>query len=138
MPCKCSGKYIDIYFILKITFQAGGVERVPSGFRTPFPTVQGVCLASVGIKDSDVGRRLPDLPVTSVPHPDIRTCTQVHFSLPSDASPSTPEQPEEEEDDNDSVASHPPVVEETLVCLASFIHDDCPESRPFSSPPVAP
>ena len=115
-------------------FQACGVEWVPSSFWTPFPTVQGDCLARVGIKDSDAGQRSPDPPVTSVPHAEVRTRAQVHFSLPSDGSLSSRKQPEEEGDDNDSVASHPPVVDKMLVCLASFIHDRYPESRPLSSP----
>ena len=118
-------------------FQASGVGQVPSGFRTPFPMVQGECSARVGMLDSNAGQSLLDPPIASVPHADVRTRTHVHFSLPSDASPSAPEQPEEE-DNADSVASHPLVVGKTLVCLAGFIHERYPESRPLSSPLFAP
>ena len=50
----------------------------------------------------------------------------MHFSLPSDVSPSAAE---EAKDNADSVASNPPVVDKTLVRLAGFIHDRYPESR---------
>ena len=75
--------------------------------------------------------------MTSVPHANVRTRAHVHFSLPSDASSSAPEQPEEEENDANSVASYPPVVDKMLVHLAGLIHDRYPKSRPLSTPPVA-
>ena len=48
MLCKCSGKYIDIYFNLKITFLSGG-SAVPgySGCQTEPPSLQTpVCTKS--------------------------------------------------------------------------------------------
>ena len=118
--------------------QASGVERVLSGFRNPLPVAQGDCLVRDPVVESAAAQAPPVAPAESVPHAEVRASAHVRFSLPSDASPSAPEQAEEEEDDADSVASHPPAVDKMLVRLTGFIRDRYPESRPLSSPPVAP
>ena len=45
MLCKCSGKYIDIYFNLKITYQTRSLY--PSHFRCFVPLKGGVIVCGV-------------------------------------------------------------------------------------------
>ena len=68
-------------------FQAVGVERVPSGFRTPFPVVQGELPTKVRLKSAAV-QNPPVAPADSVPPAEVRARSHVRFALPSDASPS--------------------------------------------------
>ena len=113
-----------------------GDDRVPSGFWTPYPVVQGEFLD----RDSSVRSAAVQVPLdalaVSVQPAEVRACSRVHFALPSDASLSAPEQEEENDDDADSVVSNPWVVNKT-VCLAAFMHDHYPESRPLSAPLLA-
>ena len=118
-------------------FQASGVERVPSGFQTPFPVVQGECVDRIPVVESTAGQAPPVVPDESVQHAEVRALAHVHFTLPSDASPSAPEQVEEEEDDVVLVVFNPLVVDKTLVRLADFIHERYPESHPLSAPQIA-
>ena len=112
-------------------FQVVGAEQVPSGFRTPFPIVQGELPSKDRLESAAVQNPPVVLPT------EVRARPHVCFGLPSDASPSALEQVEVEDDDTDSVTSNPPVVDKTLVRLANFIHESYPESRLLSAPPLA-
>ena len=118
-------------------FQAD-VERMPSGFRTPFPVAQGEFPDRVSSVESAAVQAPPDIPADPVQPAEVRAHSHVHFALPSDASLSALEQAEVDDDNVDTVAYTPLVVDKTLVYLANFIHECYPESYPLSAPQFAP
>ena len=73
MLCKCSGKYIDIYFILKITFSLEPILNFDISVFFPKPDPSGVsglfclpCLMSLDVIITLMSMTFPTL-VTTLP-----------------------------------------------------------------------
>ena len=112
------------------------MDQVPSGSRTPFPTVRGELPVDRPV--CGIGYRSVQAPLASMEGPaqpvEVRQRASVTFDLPSGASPVAEE---EEDDDRDSVVFAPLVADRTLLRLVNFIYGQYLESRPLSSPSLA-
>ena len=82
-------------------------------------------------------RSLTPLPVQTLLLLLLRS--HVRFADPPVSAPSVSAHPDDDDDDDVvSVASNPPAVDKTIARFAAYIHDQFPDSRPFTAPSQAP